>query len=163
MTSVCFRRKLKMKQEKILKEDFDRLQEFIQRVSDIITPISYRDELKAIMNPETRKNLSEKYPKCWMPVNIGNKDIPFLPLCNRNGATDKNMIAFAMKLCKRLNNVENVDRGTLEITMRKLERLHSKYSKEPVKPSDMAARKANVTKSLQLLKRNLDYIRGNQD
>lgn len=151
-----------MKQE-LLKEEFQRLEEFIQKINDIMTPFSFRDELKAVMNKQTRKNLCEKFPKCYMPVRMGNKDAFILPVCNRNGATDKNMIAFAMKLANRMLGREDVDRGMLEITIKKLSRMHSTYSKDIPTPPRSAAKKANITKSLTLLKKNLDSIRGTQN
>ena len=43
--------------------------------------------------------------------------------------------------------------------MKKLSRMNDVYSKDTPKPPGMAAQKANVTKSLILLKKNLDSIR----
>lgn len=146
-----------------LNEEFKVLEEFIQKVNSIVTPFSFRDELKAVMDKETRRRLSERYPKCFLPVNMGNKDIPFLPICNRSGASDKNMIAFSMKLANRLLGRDDVDRGMLEITIKKLSRLNSIYSKDIPTPPDMAARKANVTKAMMVLKRELDRIKTSND
>lgn len=144
-----------------LKEEFKVLEEFIQKVNDIVSPISFRDELRAVMDKDVRKNLCEKYPKCWIPVRIGNSDHMIMPICNRNGATDKNMIAFSLKLANRLAGREDVDRGMLEVSIRKLERLNNKYSQDIPKPYDMAAKKANVTKALVKMKNYLDQIKGN--
>lgn len=146
--------------QKIFKEDFQKLNEYIQKINDVIGPLSYRDELLSIMDEEERNRLYEQYPKCFLPVNIGNKDIPFLPICNRMGATDKNMIAFSLKLANRLIGREDVNRGMLEITIQKLERLNNKYSKDEVHPSDIAALKGNSTKSLNKIK---EYIKGLKD
>jgi len=148
-----------MSRKEILNE-MDKLQEFIQKVSDIISPISFRDELRAVMDKQTRKNLSERHPKCFLPVRMGNRDAFIMPICNRNGATDKNMIAFSMKLANRLLDREDVDRGMLEITIKKLKRMHNTYSKDIPTPPGMAARKANVTKAMILLKKNLNALRG---
>lgn len=148
--------------KKVFKEDFQRLEEFIQKINNIITPFSFRDELKSVMDKETRIRMSEKYPKCYLPVRMGNKDIPFLPLCNRNGATDKNMISFSMKLANRLLGREDVDRGMLEITLKKLSRMNNTYSKDIPTPPGPASQKANVTKSLILLKKNLDKIKNGE-
>jgi hypothetical protein len=54
---------------------------------------------------------------------------------------------------------EDVDRGMLEVTMKKLKRLHSTYSKSVPTPADRAAQKANVTKSFKKMKQYLDDIR----
>jgi len=148
--------------KKVLKEDFQNLEEFIQKVNDIVTPFSFRDELKAVMDKETRKRMSEKHPKCFLPVRMGNKDNMILPVCNRNGSTDKNMIAFAMKLANRLSGREDVDRGMLEVSMKKLQRMHNTYSKDIPKPPERAAQKANITKSFSKMKKYLDNIKGNK-
>ena len=145
--------------EDLLQEEIQKLDEFIQKINSIVTPFSFRDELKAVMNKETRKNLSEKYPKCWFPIRMGNKDSMIFPVCNRNGATDRNMIAFSKKLANRLAGREDVDRGMLEIVMKKLDRLDSTYSKEIPKPIGPATQKGKVTKALNLLKKNLLNIR----
>lgn len=93
-----------------------------------------------------------------MPIRMGNQDAFILPVCNRNGATDKNMIAFSMRLANRMLDREDVDRGMLEITMKKLHRLHSTYSKTVPTPADRAAQKANITKSFKKMKQYLDTI-----
>lgn len=146
----------------VLQEEMNVLEELLQSINHIVTPFSFREELKSIMDPETRRRLSEKYPKCFLPVRMGNKDVPFLPICNRNGATDRDMIAFSMKLANRLLGREDVDRGMLEVTMKKLNRLNTSYSKEIATPADIAAKKANVTKAMILLKQSLDSIRGGE-
>lgn len=145
--------------KKILNE-VNKLTEFIQKVNDIVSPISFRDELRAVMDRNTRKHLCEKHPKCWLPVNISNSSVPFLPICNRNGATDRRMIAFSMKLANRLLGREDVDRGTLEITIKKLNRLNNTYSKDIPTPPGSVAKKANITKAMIILKRQLDSIKG---
>lgn len=145
--------------KKTIEESFQLLDELLQSVNDIVTPFSFRDELQAVLDPETRLRMREKYPKCFLPVRMGNKDIPFLPICNRNGATDRNMIAFSMKLANRLLDREDVDRGMIEITLKKLNRLNSSYSKDIPTPPERAVQKAKVTKAMTLLKKNLDAIR----
>jgi len=148
-----------MKKKKILNE-FERMQEFIQKVSDIVSPISFRDELKSVIDPNIRKHLYEKYPKCFLPVRIGNRDAFIMPVCNRTGATDKNMIAFSLKLANRLLDREDVDRDMLQITIKRLNRMFNTYSKDIPTPPGSAAQKANVTKALILLKKNLNALRG---
>lgn len=146
--------------EKIFLNEFEKIQEFIQKVSDIVSPISFRDELKRVIDPNVRKHLCEKYPKCFLPVRIGNRDAFIMPICNRNGATDKNMIAFSLKLANRLLDREDVDRGMLQITIKRLNRMFNTYSKDIPTPPGAAAKKANVTKAMILLKKNLNALRG---
>jgi hypothetical protein len=144
--------------KKTLSEQYQHLDELLQGVNDIITPFSFRDELKAVMDPVTRKRMSERYPRCFMPVRMGNQDAFILPVCNRNGATDKAMIAFSIKLANKMLDREDVDRGMLEVTIKKLNRLHSTYSKNIPTPADRAAQKANITKSFAKMKQYLDAI-----
>jgi len=148
--------------KKNLNEDFQYLDELLQSVNDIITPFSFRDELAAVMDRETRQRLYEKNPRCFMPIRMGNKDNYILPICNRNGATDKNMIAFSMKLANRMLDREDVDRGMLEVTLKRLNRLNTTYSKSTPTPADRAAQKANLTKSFAQMKKYLDNIKGNK-
>lgn len=148
-----------MKKE-IFTEDFETLNEFIQKVSDIVSPMSFRDELRAVMNKDSRKQLYEKYPKCWMPIRLGNTDHMILPVCNRSGATSKEMIAFSMKLANKLAGREDVDRGMLEITLKKLKRMHNTYSRDIPSPPNRVAQRANITKAMTVLKRQLNSIRG---
>ncbi len=151
-----------MKTKEILNE-VDKLSEFIQKVNDIVSPISFRDELRTVMDKQTRKSLCEKHPKCWLPVRLGNTDHMILPICNRNGATDKNMIAFSLKLANRLAGRKDVDRGFLEISIRKLNRLNTSYSKDIPTPPNVAARKANLTKAMILLKKNINILRNKDE
>lgn len=144
-----------------LDESFQRLEEYIQKINSIISPISFRDELTAVMDKTSRQRLCEKYPKCWLPLTVGARDIPFLPICSRSGMVDSRMVQFSLKLCRRLNGKENIDQEKLANAMGRLERLHSKYSRDPVKPAGMAYQKGRVTKGLNILKRNLDSIKGN--
>lgn len=144
---------------KIYLKEFNSLQELIQKINHIMTPLTFRDELKSILNKDTIKNLSEKYPKCFFPINMGNGAMN-LPICNRNGSTDKRMIAFSLKAANRLMKRDDVDRGMLEVTIKKLERLNTTYSKDVPTPANKAAIKANLTKSFIKMKKYLDDIKG---
>jgi len=146
--------------KKILSEEFEILEQLLNKVNDIVSPLSYRDELRSVMDRETRQRLYEKYPKCWLPVRIGNKDVPFLPICNRLGAVTPNMIALSRKLIDRLNGREDVDRGMLEITIKKLDRLQSRYGKENPVSYKTAGKKGNTTKYLKKVK---EYLNGLKD
>lgn len=115
---------------KTLKESFNLLQEYLDDVEELINPLSYRDELKALMDPETRKEMCEKHPHCFLPVNIGNKDAFIMPVCNRKGAYDKNMIAFSKKFANRMLGNPEVNRGMLEISIRKMEDLEKDPNQE---------------------------------
>lgn len=141
-------------------KEFKNLQELIQKINHIMTPLTFRDELKSVLDPTTVKNLSEKYPKCYFPINMGNSQM-VLPICNRNGSTDKRMITFALKAANRMMKRDDVDRGMLEVTIKKLERLNSTYSKDIPKPANKAAIKANLTKSFIKMRQYLDTIKGN--
>jgi hypothetical protein len=157
---IHLRRKNKMKKG-VFQEDFKLLDELIHKIGNIISPVdNYNDEIKMVMTPETRKRIFDKNPKCFFPVRMGNKDAFILPVCNRKGMTDQNMIALSIKMANKLLDRENVDRGMLEITIRRLERLHNKYSKDEVKPSGRAGLKGHLTRRLRNLNDYLHNLEG---
>lgn len=150
-----------MKKDTLFKEEFHRLEECVQKLNHIITPISFRDELKSIMDRETRELLYEKYPKCWIPLSVGGSLIPFLPICNRNGMTDSRMIDFSLKLAKRLNGRENIDPAMLKFTIYKLMKLKLKFGQRISKIDHVTDQKNKGEKALSILDKTLENIRKN--
>ena len=148
-----------MKKSKIFKEEFQRLEELLGKVNDIVQPLSYQDELRSLMDKNTRQNLYSKFPKCFIPYNTGNADGMLFPVCNRMGAVDPFIIKFSMKLANKIAGKEQFDKGPIEIILKRLERLHSKYSGDNVKTPEMAGQKGNVTKTLNTIKNYLDKLK----
>lgn len=139
-----------MKKNKV-EDTFKELDKYLHEINSIVGPFSYRSDLEAVMDKNTRHNLYEKNPRCFMPIRLGNKDIPFLPICNRNGATDKNMVAFSLKLANKLLDREDVDRGLLTITIKKLEDLSSNDDSENLD---------NIKTSLNTIESYLHILKG---
>ena len=126
------------------------LEELIRRAYDHVRPFSYHKDLEWLSDPELRKGLFEKFPKCFLSLSINRKDVPFFPICNRIGFVDPRIVMFSMKLANKLATLGDprVDVTNLQGVTKRLEFLHRKYSKEVPKPEDMAIKKAMVTRML---------------
>lgn len=83
--------------------------------------------------------------------NMG-RQLPFFPICNRMGSVDPMIIKLSIKLANRLAGNDAIDQDSLAVILQKLNNLNNKFEKEIPKPSDMAAKKANVTKFIRRLK-----------
>lgn len=68
------------------------------------------------------------------------------------GAVDPTIIKLSIKMVNKMMGNDAVDQDHLVIILQKLNGLSNKYSKEVPKPSDVAAKKANVTKFIKRLK-----------
>lgn len=146
---------------KQLNEDFQTLHELLGKVKSLISPITYHDDMKWLMDRKNIGKFKETYPKCVIPLNIGRKNY-VMPVCNRMGSMDKDMINLSLKMViKLMNKEENEEfRGEIDIVKIKLERLLNKYSQDIPKPADMAAKKAIATKLLNKIKAYNDAIKG---
>lgn len=138
------------------------LEELIRRAYEHMSPFSYHKDLEWLSDPDLRKTLFDKFPKCYLSLSINRKDIPFFPICNRLGFVDPRIVMFSMKLANKLSAVGDprVDITNLQGVTKRLEFLHRKYSKEVPKPEDMAVRKAMVTRMLSNIKKYLNAQKG---
>ena len=138
--------------------EFEQLGELLRTVNKLISPETFSDKLKWLTDRDMKKKLFERYPKCFLPVRIGQL-IPFLPICNRSGMVDPDLISFSLRLANKLRSHDNVDQEHLSIQINRLNRLYNVYSKDIPKPPNMAATKGNVTKNVNIIKQYLDRIR----
>lgn len=129
-----------------LNEQLQLLEELVRRAYQLINPVPFSYDLKWLMKQNERNALFEKRPKCFLKIKHMGREIPILPVCNRSGIIDKEMIDLSLKMVDRLAGNDRVDQDALIVTATKLKALKSKYSKEIPKPSDMAGRKAHVTR-----------------
>ena len=138
------------------------LEELIRRAYEHMKPYTYHNDLEWLTDPDLRKGLWEKFPKCYLSLSVNRKDIPFFPICNRLGFVDPRIVMFSIKLANRLSSVGDprVDITNLQGVTKRLEFIHRKYSKEVPKPEDMAVKKAMVTRMLSNIKRYLDTQKG---
>lgn len=138
---------------KKLNEQFQLLEELIKKIDEVMSnPINYEYQLKWLMSQDNRKKLFETNPKCFLMMKQMGRDVPFFPICNRMGAVDPTIIKLSIKMVNKMMGNDAVDQDHLVIILQKLNGLSNKYSKEVPKPSDMASKKANVTKFIKRLK-----------
>ncbi len=138
---------------KKLNESFELLEELIKKIDEVMdNPINYEYQLKWLMSQDNRKRLLETNPKCFLMFKNMGRQLPFFPICNRMGSVDPTIIKLSIKLANKLAGNDAVDQDSLTMVLQKLNSLDNKYSKEIPKPSDMAAKKANVTKFVNRLK-----------
>jgi len=133
------------------------LQELIRTANNLISPMTYNDDLEWISNKDLTKKLFEKCPHCFISLNYKDKQTALFPICNRMAIHDPKIINFSIKLAKRLIDKPNVDQENLIIIISKLEKLVKKYSKEIPKTEEMAVLKTKSTKHLSKIKK---YIKG---
>ena len=142
-----------------INEEFDMLNELIRKVSNTLLPYGSEDKLAYLQKKDIRDRLHGKFPKCFLAIKGKGRDIPFLPICNRMGVFDPDVMKFSIKLATQMNGLENVDQDDLSIVLAKLEKLHSRYSKDPVKPPAAAAKKGLTTRLFNNIKKHLDNQR----
>jgi len=139
--------------KKTLVEHFELLEELIKKIDEVMSnPISYDYQLKWLMSQDNRKKLFETNPKCFLMFKNMGRQLPFFPICNRSGSIDSKIIKLSIKLANKLAGNDAVDQDSLTVILQKLNNLNNKFEKEIPKPSDMAAKKANVTKFIRRLK-----------
>lgn len=139
---------------KKLNEQFQLLEELIKKIDEVMSnPINYEYQLKWLMSQDNRKKLFETNPKCFLMFKNMGRQLPFFPICNRMGSVDPMIIKLSIKLANRLVGNDAVDQDSLTMVLQKLNNLDNKYSKEIPKPSDTAAKKANMTKFIRKLKK----------
>ncbi len=136
-----------------LNEQFELLEELIKKIDEVMSnPINYEYQLKWLLLQDNRKKLFEANPKCFLLLKNMGRQLPFFPICNRTGSIDPAIIKLSIKLANRLAGNDTVDQNSLTVVLQKLNNLNKKFQKEIPKPSDMAAKKANITKFIRKLK-----------
>jgi len=141
--------------KKNINEELERLEELVRQARSLIQPMTSTDMIKTFINPDERKKLQEKHPKCWLSVNIGQPAPLLMPICNVTGMIDPNVIDFSLKLSNKL--VGRCDPEEIKRVQAKLGRMRSKFDKPTYKPSGMPAkRKGMSTKLFKNIKQYLD-------
>jgi len=142
-----------------INEEFKLLDELIRKVNNSLLPYGNEDKLLYLQKKDVRDRLYGKFPKCFLAIKGKGREIPFLPLCNRIGIHDPDVIKFSIKLVNQMNGSEDIDQDELSIILAKLERLHSTYSKDVVKPPHAAARKGLTTRMFNNIKKHIERHR----
>ena len=135
-------------------KELEHIQELVRKMHSLISPMSYTDTLKDLRTQSAQDVFKGDFAKCVLPWKIGAQQV-HLPICNRFGMVDPQMIDFSKKVVNRMRSVSpQTDDGT-NIIIAKLDRLHNKYSKDIPKPADRAAANGQVTKFTNRLLKNI--------
>jgi len=146
-----------------IEERFEILEELIRKVSKHLYPYTEEEDIAFLQKKDLRDRLYGKFPKCFLTLKGMGRDIPFLPICNRLGIQDPNMINFSMKMAQKMQSNSNFDQDELSMILVKLKKLSSTYSKEIPKPPIQAAKKGMTTRMFGNIKKYLDGVRGNKN
>jgi hypothetical protein len=150
----------KNKNKKELIESY--LSELVRTAHQILSPQSHIDELNYFMDKNNRDSFKQRYPNCFHALKyIDDREDHLLPLCNRSGSFDANMIRTTIVFVKKFRDEEQdqIDVGHLDDVLLKLSKLEDKYKRENVKTGTMAYRKGFVTKNINHIKKYLEAIR----
>lgn len=133
------------------------LEELIRMASNHL--LTKEDKIGYLTNPELKKRLYGKFPKCFVSLKRMGRDTSayLLPICNRAGIIDPEVINISYVAVGKLLNDQSgaYDINDLQIILGKLDRMKAKYKKEIPKPSAQAGRKAVVTRMFNNIKNHL--------
>ncbi len=132
---------------KKLQESFLVLEELLRQANALISPISFHDDLK-LLSPEKMAKDAEKNKSCYLTIRRRSGSVLF-PICSRNGAKCPQMIQFSLKMANKLAGKPETPPDQIQVIIKKLERLQSKYSKPIPKPPGQAYLKGLSTKKLR--------------
>jgi len=121
------------------------IQELVRKMHSLISPMSYHDTLKDLRTKPATDVFKGNHTKCVLPWKVGAQQV-HLPICNRFGMVDPQMIAFSKKVVNRLRSVSPQYEEGSNIIIVKLDRLHNRYNKDVPTPPDRAAANGQVTK-----------------
>ena len=135
-------------------KDLVQIQELVRKMHSLISPMSYHDTLKDLRTKPATDVFKGDFNKCVIPWKVGAQQV-HLPVCNRFGMIDPQMIQFSKKIVNRMRSVSPQDEGGTNIIIAKLDKLNKKFSKDIPRPSDRAAMNGQVTKFTNRLLNNI--------
>lgn len=138
-------------------KELQNLEELIRLASQHL--LTKEDKLLYITRPELRDRLYGKFPECFISLKrLGRDTSPYLlPICNRAGMIDPDVIEISVKVIQRLlaDPSGMYDINQLQIILDKLDRMKARYKKNVPKPPQQAGRKAVVTRMFNNIKNHL--------
>ena len=137
-------------------KQFQQLTELLRKASKLLYPFTEQEDMAYMQKKDIRDRLYGKFPKCFLAIKGKGRDIPFLPICNRMGMMDPKMIAFSKRLATKMQESGKFDSENLTEVMGNLDRLYSKYTKEPIKPTVEAAKKGLQTRLFKNIKKYIE-------
>ena len=142
-------------------KELQRLEELIRIASQHL--LTKEDKLLYITRPELRDRLYGKFPECFISLKKMGRDTSayLLPVCNRAGIIDPDIIEVSVKVVTRLMADPSgmYDTNELQTILDKLTRMKARYNKEMPKPPQQAGRKAVVTRMFNNIKNHLMITR----
>ncbi len=137
-------------------DSFDYLSELIRKVSMLIDPTHHT--LDWLMNKDARDELFEKYPKCFLSLPYRN-DVTILPICNRKGMIDPNIIKISLKIIDKLEQRGSVNIDDLKCIRKRLQMLYTRYSKNIPTAFLSSINKSKTTRLINKLKQQVNKIK----
>lgn len=138
-------------------KELQNLEELIRLASQNL--LTKKDKLLYITRPELRDKLYGKFPECFISLKrMGRDTTPYLlPICNRVGMIDPDIIEISVKVVQRLMADPSgiYDINQLQTILDKLDRMKARYKKTVPKPPRQAGRKAVVTRMFNNIKKHL--------
>lgn len=132
------------------------LQELIRSIYDKIDPV---DKFKYLTDKKIMDILHGEKPGCFMSLPRIGQDVSayLLPICNRAGFEDVDIISLSIKLVQKLlsDKSDAFDVNDLNITLSKLQHKHNVFSKKIPHPAKMAGHKSNTTRLFNNIKSHL--------
>jgi hypothetical protein len=141
-------------------KELHKLEELIRTASDHL--LTKEEKIGYIINPELKNRLYGKFPECFISLKRMGQDTSayLLPLCNRAGIMDPQVINISYKAVGKLlsDPTGSFDVNELQGILDKLTRLKDRYDKTIPKPAQQAGRKAVVTRMFNNIKNHLATV-----
>lgn len=145
---------------KMADKELHKLEELIRMASNHL--LTKEDKIGYLTNPELKNRLYGKFPECFISLKRMGRDTSayLLPLCNRAGIIDPEVIGISYKAVGKLlsDQTGTYDINDLQTILSKLDRLKARYNKDAAKPYAQAGRKAVVTRMFNNIKKHLAVI-----
>jgi len=142
----------------------EHLEELIRMAS---THLLSKDERIGYLNNDhgLRDRLYGKYPKCFIAIYRKDATVINLPICNRLGIIDVDVINLSVKAIQKLMEDEDgsIDVNELTKVLTKLETVKNRYDKPVPKPPVPAAVKGQMTQMFNNIKNHLNTVIRNRE
>lgn len=143
------------------KKEFELLEELIRTAYKNLDPV---DKYSYLYHKNMVNALMGEKPDCFIILKrkdggrMGQDTRTYnLPICNRAGFEDPDIIKLSLKMVKRLMNDDTgqFDTNDLQSALSRLQHRFDVFSKEVPKPAHMAGYKANTTRMFNNIKKHL--------
>jgi len=136
------------------KKDLNYLQELVRKMGSLISPMSYEYTLKDLKTSDAKEVFKGDFTKCVIPWKLGSQ-VMHLPVCNRHGMVDPQMIQFSKKLVKKLRSVGPQHDSGAEIIIAKLDKINGRLNREIPAHQSTSVKNGQVTRFTNKLINNI--------